>query len=108
MLFWPVLALMTGAAMFAVLWPLGRARPLAVSANEADLAVYRDQLGEIERDRAHGVLPEREAEAARTEVARRLLAAADRGADVPAPGAQFREARQQRSIDPDRFSHSVD
>lgn len=90
MLFWSVLALMTGAAIFAVLWPLGRARPLAAAGNEADLAVYRDQLGEIERDRARGVLPDREAEAARTEVSRRLLAAADRGADVMAPGAQFR------------------
>lgn len=90
MLFWPLFALMTGAAIFAVLWPLGRARPLAASANEADLAVYRDQLGEIERDRARGVLPEREAEAARTEVSRRLLAAADRGAEMPVPGAQFR------------------
>jgi len=90
MLFWPVFALMTGAAIFAVLWPLGRARPLAAAAYEADLAVYRDQLGEIERDRTRGVLLEREAEAARTEVSRRLLAAADRGADVIAPGAPFR------------------
>jgi cytochrome c-type biogenesis protein CcmH len=90
MLFWPLFALMTGAAIFAVLWPLGRPRPLAASANEADLAVYRDQLGEIERDRARGVLPEREAEGARTEVSRRLLAAADRGAAETAPGEQFR------------------
>jgi cytochrome c-type biogenesis protein CcmH len=89
MLFWPLFALMTGAAVFAVLWPLGRARA-ALSANEADLAVYRDQLGEIDRDRRSGMLPEREAEAARTEVSRRLLAAADRGADVTAPGAQSR------------------
>jgi cytochrome c-type biogenesis protein CcmH len=89
MLFWPLIALMTGAAIFAVLWPLGRGRPLAV-ANEADIAVYRDQLGEIERDRARGVLPEREAEGARTEVSRRLLAAADRDATVTAPGEQFR------------------
>jgi cytochrome c-type biogenesis protein CcmH len=89
MLFWPLFALMTGAAIFAVLWPLGRARA-ALSANEADLAVYRDQLGEIERDRASGILPEREAEAARTEVSRRLLAAADRAGEAMAPGAPFR------------------
>ncbi len=89
MLFWPMMALMTGAAILAVLWPLGRKRA-SVSAREADLAVYRDQLAEIERDRARGVLPENEAEAARIEVSRRLLAAGARDADAVAPGAQRR------------------
>ena len=89
MLFWPVFALMTGAAVFAVLWPLGRVR-LAVPAREADLAVYRDQLGEIERDRARGVIGAPELEAASIEVSRRLIAAGDRAADVVAPGAQLR------------------
>lgn len=89
MLLWPVLALMTGAAILAVLWPLGRAR-VNLSAREADLAVYRDQLSEIERDRARGLLPENEAEAARIEVSRRLLAADARDTGVPSPGAQGR------------------
>jgi cytochrome c-type biogenesis protein CcmH len=89
MLFWPMFALMTGAAILAVLWPLGRPRA-ALPANEADLAVYRDQLHEIERDRARGILPEREAEGARTEVSRRLLAAADRAGEMTALGAQSR------------------
>jgi cytochrome c-type biogenesis protein CcmH len=47
-----------------------------------DVAVYRDQLRELERDRARGTLGEDEAEAARVEVARRLLAA-DRAARAP-------------------------
>jgi cytochrome c-type biogenesis protein CcmH len=89
MLFWPIFALMTGAAVFAVLWPLGRAR-LAATVGEADLAVYRDQLGEIERDRARGIIGAPEADAARIEVSRRLIAAGDRAADAPAPGAQRR------------------
>ena len=89
MLFWPIFALMTGAAVFAVLWPLGRARQ-AASAREADMAVYRDQLGEIERDRARGVIGEPELEAARIEVSRRLIAAGDRASDATAPGAQLR------------------
>jgi cytochrome c-type biogenesis protein CcmH len=37
--------------------------------------VYRDQLGEIEQDRARGLIGESEAEAARLEIARRLLQA---------------------------------
>jgi cytochrome c-type biogenesis protein CcmH len=73
---WLVLALMTGVAILAVLWPLGRAR--SVGAAGSDVAVYRDQLAEIERDRAAGRIAAPEAEAARVEVSRRLLAAADR------------------------------
>jgi cytochrome c-type biogenesis protein CcmH len=72
---WLLLALMTGAAVFAVLWPLGRRRDSAPSAS--DLAVYRDQLEEIERDRAAHAIGAVEAEAARVEVSRRLIAAAD-------------------------------
>jgi cytochrome c-type biogenesis protein CcmH len=76
MLFWLFFALMTGAAVFAVLWPLAFARAAAPAGAEADLAVYRDQLTEIERDRARNLIGVAEAEAARIEVSRRILAAA--------------------------------
>jgi cytochrome c-type biogenesis protein CcmH len=77
-----ILALMTAVAVFAVLWPLSR-RPQAVAAGDAhDVAVYRDQLDEIARDRQAGLIPDAEAEAARLEISRRLLAAAD-SADKP-------------------------
>jgi len=74
MTLWLVFALMTAAAIFAVLWPLGRR---SAARSGSDLAVYRDQLEEIERDRAAGLIPDAEAEAARVEVSRRLIAAAD-------------------------------
>jgi cytochrome c-type biogenesis protein CcmH len=80
---WLLLAFMTGAAIFAVLWPLGRRRSDASSAS--DLAVYRDQLEEIERDRAAGAIGAPEAEAARVEVSRRLIAAADAHKDEVKP-----------------------
>lgn len=72
---WPVLALMTAVAIFAVLWPLARTN--AAERTAADAEVYKDQLDEIERDRASGVIGVAEADAARVEVSRRLLAAAD-------------------------------
>jgi cytochrome c-type biogenesis protein CcmH len=78
-------ALMTAAAALAVLWPLGRTRALK-GAREADLAVYRDQLAEIGRDRESGRLPPEQAEAARIEVARRILAA-DAGRETVADPA---------------------
>ena len=74
MTLWLVFALMTAAAIFAVLWPLARAREVQ---GGNDLAVYRDQLDEIARDRATGLIGGAEAEAARVEVSRRLIAAAD-------------------------------
>jgi cytochrome c-type biogenesis protein CcmH len=87
MMLWLVLALMTAGAMFAVLWPLSRRAPLSAG---NDVAVYRDQLEEIERDRANGLIGEREAEAARVEVSRRLIAAADAVAPTPAGSALWR------------------
>ena len=80
MMLWLVMALMTAAAIFAVLWPLSRRAPLRTG---SDVAVYRDQLEEIDRDRAAGLIGEREAEAARVEVSRRLLAAADVAVSAP-------------------------
>jgi cytochrome c-type biogenesis protein CcmH len=74
MTLWFVFALMTAAAIFAVLWPLGQ--PANTQAG-SDLAVYRDQLDEIERDRAAGLIGAAEADAARVEVSRRLITAAD-------------------------------
>jgi cytochrome c-type biogenesis protein CcmH len=78
MTLWFALAMMTAAAMFAVLWPLGRR--YAGLGEGADVAVYRDQLEEVERDHNAGLLGAPEAEAARVEIARRLLAASDAGA----------------------------
>ena len=75
MILWVIFALMTAAAIFAVVWPLGRAS--RASAGGSDLAVYKDQLKEIDSDRACGLIGEAEAEAARLEISRRLLAAAD-------------------------------
>ncbi|HZT26063.1 MAG TPA: c-type cytochrome biogenesis protein CcmI [Pseudolabrys sp.] len=75
MTLWLVFALMTAAAIFAVLWPL--ARRSGVHAGGSDLAVYRDQLDEVTRDRASGLIGAAEAEAAKIEISRRLIAAAD-------------------------------
>ena len=72
---WFVFALMTAAAIFAVLLPLGLGKAAKTGGNEA--AVYRDQLAEIDRDAATGLVGPAEAEAARVEIGRRLLAVAD-------------------------------
>src|ERR1700761_6226117 len=75
MTLWFVFALMTAAAMFAVLLPLGfRDRP---QFEGTEASVYKDQLAEVDRDAATGLIGGVEAGAARVEISRRLLAAAD-------------------------------
>lgn len=66
--------LLTLGVLVALAWPLRRRPGEAVGRPE--LAVYRDQLAELERERAEGLLGEAEAAAARREVERRLLRAA--------------------------------
>ena len=72
MTLWFVFALMTAAAVFAVLWPLGQRKAALQAGGQS--AVYRDQLAEIERDRKSGLIAQAEADAARIEISRRLLA----------------------------------
>src|SRR3982074_2618837 len=83
MTLWFGLALMTAVAILAVLWPL--ARRTSSLRSGSDVAVYRDQLEEIERDRAAGLIADQEAASAQVEVSRRLLAAAEA---PPAPQAR--------------------
>src|SRR3989304_6123059 len=83
MILWFLFALMTVAAIAAVLWPLTRRN---AARGGSDIAVYRDQRDEIVRDRAAGLIGESEAEAAKVEVSRRLLAAADAAAAEKSAG----------------------
>ena len=72
-----LLALLTTATVGVLLIPLLRPRDDASNRFDAELRIYRDQLAEIERERAAGTLPESEAAAARLELERRILLAAD-------------------------------
>jgi cytochrome c-type biogenesis protein CcmH len=82
MMLWSIFALMTVAAVCAVWWPLGRKGD--PRRGGSDRLVYQDQLVEIERDRAAGLIGGAEAESARVEISRRLLAAADAEKASPA------------------------
>src|SRR5438477_11701261 len=82
-----LLAALTTATVAALLLPLLRSRVAITDRLDNDLAVYRDQLAEVERERADGTLPEVDAASARTEIERRILAAAERDQAAPAPQA---------------------
>ncbi len=94
-----LLALLATATVGALLWPLLRTRVVATDRLEGELAIYRDQLDEIERERAAGTLPQSEAAAARLEIERRILAAAD-AANAAAPTAAVASTLLHRLLPP--------
>ena len=75
MTFWIIVSLMALAVAALLALALMRARGGAGPAAAYDLQVYRDQLKEVDRDRARGVIGEADAERIRAEVSRRILAA---------------------------------
>ncbi len=77
MIFWLLAGAATALCVALLLRPLLRRSSPDSPRVEYDLRVYRDQLAEVERDVARGVLRPDQAEAARGEVERRMLASAD-------------------------------
>ncbi|MBB6253517.1 c-type cytochrome biogenesis protein CcmI [Nitrospirillum iridis] len=76
MAFWIAAALLTAGVLLLLLRPLMVSRAGGVEAEGTpEVDIYKDQLAEIERDVARGLLTDDQAAAARTEVSRRLLAA---------------------------------
>ncbi len=78
MAFWISALLLSALVAGVVIWPLIKRRADSGAPDDvqaSDVQIYRDQLSEVERDLAKGVLSEEEAERTRTEVSRRILAA---------------------------------
>ncbi len=78
--------LRAGAAPACALWRTG------VAAGAGPIAVYRDQLDEIAAEQARGLLGVAEADAARLEISRRILAAASTGEAQPPAAANMLRA----------------
>lgn len=98
MLLWIIIALLTATAILAVLVPLSRTPRAGGSAAHA-ARVYRDQLEELERDRAEGRISAGEAEPARAEIARRLIAVDNEAqAETDATGRAGAMARGRRAV----------
>jgi cytochrome c-type biogenesis protein CcmH len=77
MIFWIICALVTTSVVLVLLRPLIEASGHMSARAEADIQVYRDQLDEIERDVGRGLIEPEDAESARLEISRRILAAHD-------------------------------
>ena len=99
MLFWVIAAVMTAAVTLALLAPVARARSVSPDAPAShDVEVYRDQLTEVDRDLADGLVDPVQAEVARTEISRRLLAAARKGESESAEARPADNRRLRRAV----------
>lgn len=84
MLFWILVAVLTAVVAAVLLYPLLRGAKAVENSRAGEAAVYRDQLRELDRDLAGGLITAGEADYARAEIGRRLIAvSADQPAQVP-------------------------
>lgn len=72
-MFWIIVVAMVAVVALAIALPFLRGDRTAQPAAAYDLRVYRDQLREVDRDRARGVLSDEDAERLRTEIGRKVL-----------------------------------
>ncbi len=105
MLFWIISALLTVVVAVVLLSPLMRASARASLYDEGEAAVYRDQLRELERDKSAGLISADDADYARAEIGRRLLAIAGR-AKTGGGEAEPSEASAARSGGRRRYTFS--
>jgi cytochrome c-type biogenesis protein CcmH len=98
MLVWIGFAILAAAVTWAVTRPLLARANTKASAPDSELAVYRDQLAEIETERADGLIAGAEAEAARIEVARRLIRTAEEHARLDAIPSAREASRLHQAV----------
>lgn len=87
---WLIFAVLTAVAVACAVFPLAKT-PRVRPRNDVGVAIYKAQLAEIERDEAQRIVTKEDAQSAKAEAARRLLAAAH--ADGALPGASRTRAR---------------
>jgi cytochrome c-type biogenesis protein CcmH len=88
MMIWLIFAGMTAAVVAALLVPFMRKSAGTQSPDsDFDRAIYRDQLQELDRDAARGLIGETEVQAARNEISRRLLQVAT--PEAPTTGNRY-------------------
>lgn len=87
---WLIFAAFTVVAVLSILWPLAKT-PRGITRRDTGIALYKAQLSEIERDEAQHLVAPEDAQGAKAEAARRLIAAD--AAIEPLPAASRTRAR---------------
>jgi cytochrome c-type biogenesis protein CcmH len=98
MVLWLVMAVLTAVASLSIVVPLYRHRRRERLSGAEKLSIYRDQLSEVDRDLARGLIAESEAEAARTEIARRILRTGDAADEAGAKAETGESVRRLATV----------
>ncbi len=98
MTLWILFSAVTLGVLLLLVLPLLRRQTAAPARIAYDIVVYRDQLAEVERDLERGLLNAGQADAARTEILRRMLVAEDAELDSPPPEYRLASGRQLRLV----------
>ncbi|MCH2164124.1 MAG: c-type cytochrome biogenesis protein CcmI [Marinovum sp.] len=75
MIFWAVTIALSAMAVLLVLMPLWRGGASTTNRKDGALAIFADQVAEVDREAKAGLLTDQEAEAAKVEIKRRMLVA---------------------------------
>lgn len=80
-LIWIIIALIITITLGLLIWPILRDRNTQITVRESyDVAIYKDQLKEADREFERGLLTTEQLDAVKTEIQRKLIVAADQSA----------------------------
>ena len=98
-LIWVFIAIITIGSLGVLILPLIRNRnPVSNTRETYDVAIYKDQLKEAEREHARGLLNSEQVDAVKTEIQRKLLAAAGQSEQSQTPTAQIEISKTATAI----------
>lgn len=97
-MFWIVVAILTAVVALVLIWPLARKPDRDEAERPNEIAVYQDQLRELERECESGLIGRAEADYARAEIGRRLIAAADKSNKLSVKSSPSRMNRWTANI----------
>lgn len=98
MLLWLMIVLLIGLTLGAMILPLYRGNDKLETRDAYDANIYKDQLRAIDRELEEGLIGEEEAEGARIEISRKLLAAADKAEEHPEIAAAGRRLSRRMAM----------
>ncbi len=98
MLLWSIIIVLLFVTLAGLLLPLYRGEDTLTNREAYDANVFKDQLKAIDREQDEGQLEKQDAQSARVEISRKLLAAADKVEQQPSMQARSRQLSRFTAI----------
>ncbi|MCP4934315.1 MAG: c-type cytochrome biogenesis protein CcmI [bacterium] len=98
MLLWSIIIVLLVVTLAGLLLPLYRGEDTLASREAYDANIFKDQLKAIDRELDEGQLEQTDAQSARVEISRKLLAAADKAEQHPSIQTQSRQLSRYTAL----------